>query len=315
MSADVGLHVTLGFDLGAKEVPRILSSSQVPVPVNGHTSADATFNVSINDGTTPVRLIASGVPSSLTLHRIAIGAQPDVHTVDNGSIEDLATDLNNLFAYYSWGGTPLNQLLIAQKAGSGLAISAKDSQLGIINRIAITSASHDIFATELGFGIQLSPDGTMTLSASNSSVKGLFIDNAGLDANLTITSTPISGSLHLGFVDVSTDGGHFGTYQYDGTTVAPIHADITLKNQTTGATRLYISELLNGTSSNNILNMLHAPTFGGSFLAQLNNISVSGLGFSLPLNNPQVTVWVPDITNLSYSHLSQPGQSAGSGQP
>jgi Ca2+-binding RTX toxin-like protein len=301
VTATVGLQLTLGFDLSAKEVPRLLSSSQVPVPANGQTSADATFNIIINDGSVPVQLISSGLASSLTLHRNPIGAQPDVGTATNGSIDDLATDLNNLFAYYSWNGTPLNQLLIAQKAGTGLAISAKDSQLGIINRLVETSAANDTFATELGFGIQLNQTGTMMMSASNAAVKGLFVDNAHLTGSLSVTSTAISGTLKLGFVNVTTSGGSFGTYQYDGTTPAPISATIALQNQTTGATRLYISDLMNGTSSNNIGNMVQGPTLTGSFLVRLNNISVSGLGFSLPLNNPQISIWIPDIKNLNYN--------------
>ena len=296
VSASVGLQLTLGFDLSAKEVPRVLSSSQVPVPVSGQTSADSTFYLYINDDPSNP---SAAIP--LTLHKNPGADLHGIGTADNVTIDDLATDLNHLFQYYTWQGTALDQLLIVQKAGTGLAISAKDSQLGIINRLVVTSAANDTFATELGFGIQLNQQGTMMLSASNSPIKGLFVDNAHLTGSLSVASSAISGSLKLGFVDVSTSGGSFGTYQYDGTTPAPITASITLQDQTTGATRLYISDLMNGTSSNNILNLLPAPTFTGSFLARLNNISVSGLGFSLPLNNPQVSVWIPDLKNLNYN--------------
>lgn len=337
-SADIGFSFLLGFDLGAREVPRILSQTTVPVPANGRLSADAHFTLTLNDE----------APIALMLDHTA--------TSSNNSIEDLAADLNQVFHNYMYNGplvsspTRLDQLIVAQKAGSGLAISAlqevdtdgngvpdagkdfngdgnTDNWLGLINRLVTVSMKNDTFATEMGFGTQVvdldeSPattDDQLFVSASSSTMKGLFLDKAPghdrieMSASVGITTkfnTPgnpndqdgIRGSLRFGFVEVSTNNGSFGTVAYDGTTPNPLTASLGLQDQSTGATRFYLSDLFNGTSSNNIGNMLVGPTFGGSVLVRLDQITVSGLGFSLPLGaNPQVSAWIPDINHLTYN--------------
>ena len=100
----------------------------------------------------------------------------------NNSVEDLAADVNAAFHAYMYTGpltngvaTRLDQLIVAQKAGSGLAISAlqepdadnngvpdpgkdyngdgnTDNWLGLINRLVSVSLKNDTFATEMGFG-------------------------------------------------------------------------------------------------------------------------------------------------------------------
>src|SRR5262249_4012266 len=154
------------------------------------------------------------------------------------------------------------------------AISARDSQLGLINRLITRSAPNDPFASELGFGIQVIDvdNNPSTLaddvfqSVSVSQVKGLFLDNATLAASLDIhpdlayNPNGISGSVKFGFVSINAGTGTFGTLNYDGSS-NPMQVSVKLKDQTTGATRLYISDLMNGTSSANILNMIQGPTF------------------------------------------------------
>ena len=340
-SATVGFQFMLGFDLGAREVPRLLSQTTVPVPANGRLSSDAHFTLNLNNE----------APISVTLPKT------DVVTPLNNSIEELAADLNRVFASILYSGpltggvpTPLNQLIVAQKAGSGLAISAlqeidsdnngvpdagkdfngdgnTDNWLGLINRLVAVSIKNDTFATEMGFGIQVvdldnnpaTTNDQLFISSSTSTIKGLFIDKApGYDriqmsASATITTkftTPgnpndqdgIRGSLRFGFVEISTNNGSFGTYAYDGVTPNPLSVALGLQNQTTGSTRFYLSDLFNGTSSNNIGNILVGPTFGGSLLARLDQITVSGLGFNFPLGaNPQIAAWIPDINYLSYN--------------
>ncbi|HWW00016.1 MAG TPA: Calx-beta domain-containing protein [Candidatus Acidoferrum sp.] len=304
-SATVGLTGTLGFDLTAQDVPRVLSTTQVPVPVNGRINTDAHFTIYLNDD-----------PSNVSAHPVGGGALTLTasSTASDSSVDDLAAKFNALFGTitlsrtdYPWLPSPtmtLDQVLIAQKADTELAISAKPGMLGIVNRIAITSASNDSFATELGFGNQSNSTGTMFLSASNSNIKGLFLDNASLSGDLTITTpTTISGSLSLGFVKVATNGGVLGTYTInsDGTTsTSPLHVGLSLHDQTTNSSRFYLSDLMNGTSSVNILNMV-VPSFTGSLLLQLNNISVSGLGFSLPLSSAQISLFIPDIKNVDFN--------------
>src|SRR6185436_433556 len=88
-----------------------------------------------------------------------------------------------------------------------------DNWLGLINRIVITSHKLDTFATELGFGNEVvdvdnNPGTTydqLAVSASNSTMKGLFLDDVALRGSLLVTTpTPISGSLKFGFVEIST---------------------------------------------------------------------------------------------------------------
>ncbi len=302
-SVQVGFNFTLGFDLGAAEVPRILSSSLVPVPANGRLSADAHFGVYLNDA----------LPNPLgTFNQLFPLTLAAANTTTNNSIDDLATDLNNVFAATAYGSGTLADVLIAQKAGGAVAISAKSDQLGIINRITIISPKDDTFATEMGIGSGVEDlDGNdattqdqIFVSIGTSPKKGLFLDDAQLTGSVSVTTTAagIDGTLRFGFVEISTTDGVFGTLAYDGTTPAPITATVRLEDQTSGETRFYISDLMNGTSSNNIGNLVPAFEFGGSFLAKLDNIAVGGLGFSFPLgSNPEVSVWIPDITKLTYN--------------
>ena len=302
-SVQVGFNFTLGFDLGAAEVPRILSSSLVPVPANGRLSADAHFGVYLNDA----------LPNPLgTFNQLFPLTLAAANTTTNNSIDDLATDLNNVLAATAYGSGTLADVLIAQKAGGAVAISAKSDQLGIINRITIISPKNDTFATEMGIGSGVEDlDGNdattqdqIFVSISTSPKKGLFLDDAQLTGSVSVTTTAagIDGTLRFGFVEISTTDGAFGTLAYDGTTTAPITAAVRLEDQTTGETRFYITDLMNGTSSNNISNLVPAFDFGGSFLARLDNITVGGLGFSFPLgSNPEVSVWIPDITKLTYN--------------
>ncbi|MGC8989313.1 MAG: hypothetical protein ACP5MD_04250, partial [Verrucomicrobiia bacterium] len=304
-SATVGFQLTLGFDLGAAEVPRVLTSGMVPVPANGKLSADAHFGIYLNE--------AEPIPTASfsTLFPITL---PLGLTSGNNSIENLADDLNQVFATVSYSGGKLSDVIVAQKAGNGLAISAKPDKLGIINRIIVISPKNDPFATEMGFGMEavdlnpvndpLDESDHIFVSIATSPMKGLFIQDAKLTGSLSINTTPagINGSINFGFVEISTSGGAFGTLAYDGVTSAPIEAALSIENQTTGEKRFYINELLNNTSSNNISNLAPAFEFEGSFLARMANISVGGLGFAFPLGtNPEISIWIPNIKELNYN--------------
>jgi len=304
-SATVGFQLTLGFDLGAAEVPRVFTSGMVPVPANGKLSADAHFGIYLNEAEpNPTGSFSTLFPITLPLGL----------TSGNNSIENLAEDLNQVFATVSYAGGKLSDVIIAQKAGNGLAISAKPDKLGIINRIIVISPKNDPFATEMGFGMEavdlnpvndpLDESDHIFVSIATSPMKGLFIDDAKLTGALSINTTAagIKGSINFGFVEISTSGGAFGTLAYDGVTPAPISATLSIENQTTGEKRFYINELLANTSSNNISNLGPAFDFDGSLLARLANISVGGLGFSFPLgSNPEISIWIPDIKELNYN--------------
>jgi len=303
VTASVGFQFTLGFDLGAREVPILLSSPLVPVPAHGRISADANFKIYLNDAITPI---------NLTL--------PAAVTTANSNVDQLATDLNDLFAATIYNGNPLSQVLVAQKAGTGLAIKAQPAQLGLVNRIIIDAAINDTFATEMGFGaevIDLDGSGATTAdqffrTTATSDVKGLFLEDAGFAASLSVTTTtPISGSLRFGFVEISTTGGVVGTQDLDGNP-QPIIASITLQNPDDGEGRFYISDLFSGLSTANIGQMIDGPDLSGAVLLRLDNISVSGLGFSLPLgSNPEICVFIPDITDLEFNPDPYDGTNTG----
>jgi hypothetical protein len=83
-----------------------------------------------------------------------------------------------------------------------------------------------------------------------------------LEAELSITTdlaapdpNGIDGSLRFGFVEVQSNDGVFGTYAYDGVTLAPITATLQLEDQTTGSTLHHGFD--ERPSSNNISNLVH----------------------------------------------------------
>ncbi len=353
IAATVSFQFTLGFDLGAGEVPRVISSSLIPAPANGRISEDAHFEVFFDNALTPVALT---LPKSYT-----DGTDP-MDLTPNNNLVDLAKDLNRVFKENTYNSTAIDQLLYAQKAGTGLAISVinedydgdgmlgtvnedtngngrldtgedldgdgvldrvedlngdgnLDNQLGLINKLTIRSEQDDIFATELGFGAEaLEIGGTSYFqTTAKSTVKGLFVEDVQMTGSLEVTTTtPINGSLRFGFVEISTTGGSLGTLDYDGTTPAPISVSIGLADQTTGDSRFYIADLMNGIESANLGNFIEGPNFEGSFLARLPNISVGGLGFSFPLgSNPEVSLWIPDINHLDYNSDPYDGTNTG----
>ena len=328
LGATVGLNFKLGFDLRAAEVPRILSTTTTPVPANGRISRDASFRLYVNDSATPI---------NITLDR--------ARTLNNNSVENLAQDLNDILATIDYSGplvngtVKLNQMVVFQKAGSGLALSAlheidtdgngtpdagkdlngdgnTDSWLDVINRLVVTTGMSDPFATELGFANETLHVGGTTyvyVSGGNSTPRGLFLQDASLSGSLTVTTpTAIAGSVRFGFVDLTTSGGTLGTVGYNGTTPAPLTASLTLRNPTTGSSRLYLADLMGGTSSDGLSSMVPVAVFSGSVLAKLDNLAVGGLGFNFPLGaNPELSAWIPDINDLDYNAEAYNGSNTG----
>lgn len=350
VSATVGLKFTLGFDLSSGDVPHVLSSSTIPVPVHGRISSNAVFEVFINEDASP---------TTVTL--------PAAATSTNNSIEDLAKDLNDVFKVTPYKSSFLDQYIIARKAGSGLAISGinedhdgdgllgnvnedtngnrnldsgedldgdgvldrvedlngdsnLDNMLGVVNRIVLRSTPTSTFATELGFGHELldldtneaTTNDQYYISGAVAPIKGLFIENAELSGRFQV-STPglINGSLRLGFVEISTSNGVVETLDQNGA-VGPIRATINLVEAGSGDDRFYISDLFGGLSTDNIFDMITGPNFTGGFRASLNNISVGGLGFAFPLGaSPTIGIFIPDITELEYNPEPYNGSNKG----
>lgn len=320
----LSLGLLLGFDLNPAEVPRVISSSLIPVPSHGRLSATAHFEVFFNDDVTPV---------SLTL--------PRSWTTGNNSIEDLAADLNTLFAGVNYQGVPLNRWLYAQRAGSGLAISALnedanangqldpgedlngngqlENRLGVVNMLTVRSLQNDTFATEMGFGVEAfdldGNDATVNdryfQSVAKAPIKGLFVENLHLSGSVEMTTTsPIEGGLQFGFVDITTENGSIGTLEFDGLTPAPISVSLDFEDATSGNDRFYLDALYRNLQTALLPNMLPNFELTGSFLARLDDIQVvDGL---IPLGpDPEVSLWIPDINNLEYNPDPYDGTNTG----
>ncbi len=110
--ASLTMTFTMGYDMTPGDVPRLLGSPAIPAPSDGQLTEDAHFTLVINDTET----------YTFTLLRNPSGSLP--HTSDNTTAEHLADDLNVLFA-----NAGLQDRIIAQKAGSTIAISALHEDL------------------------------------------------------------------------------------------------------------------------------------------------------------------------------------------
>ena len=341
LQADVELSMafTLGFDLGALEVPRLISSPAVPVPSDGVLSEDAHFVLIIN-GDENYNFVL-----------------PAAATTDNDSVEDLADDFNLLFE-----NAGLKDRIIAQKAAQSLAISALhedldgdgkldavdedtdgngrldveppgedtdldgtpgenedldgdgnldvaedlngdgnlDTQLGIINRLDAISLQDDVFASEVGFGMDPfeSSGQNFYATSSQSTVRGLFLEDVVLGASLAL-STPggIDGSIRFGFFEITTDPSN-SFFQTD----PAVTVMVPVQDQSNGDTRLYITELLKGLGS--VDDIVHAPQISGGLAANL-AVDAGVAGQDLPgLNLPAtagIGIFIPDINDLEYN--------------
>ena len=319
LEATVGFAFTLGFDLGASEVPRVLTSTFVPTPANGQISDDAEFEVFLNDDLSAVNFTGANALKAAS-------------TLDNQNIDDLADDLNDLFGTVLYNGDPVSDLLVAQKAGTGLAISVRDEHLGIVNRLSIRSQMDDTFATEMGFGIEvLDLDGDEAtendryfVSTSQSGIKGLFLDDVALSADVaafTETDTGtypeanpdgLTGGFRLGFVELSTNEGAFGTLEYDGATPTEIGVNLGLQNGDSGETRFYLPNLFESLTSTSFDNLITGPELTGSFLARLRGLSVNGFDIGdLAGSDPEISVWIPDINDVEYNEDPYDGGNTG----
>lgn len=342
--AEVGFQFTLGFDLNPREVPRILSSPMIPAPSHGRITANSTFQVFLNDdavGTT-VMLGALATANNNNVHDLAADLNDAFAATPYGT-----SNLRQYLIAQKAGEGLAISVLHEDRDGDGVMGTGNedtngnnrldegedtdsdgildkpedlngdgnfDRLLGVINRIELRSGPYDPIATEMGFGQEAKDlDGNTGtthdqyfISVATPSMKGLFVEDAQLSASLTITTpTPISGSLKLGFVEISTSGGVVET-------PTPLTASIRLRNAESGQDRFYVSDLFNGLSIDDFSDVIDGPNFEGSFLAKLDNISVGGLGFSFPLgSNPEVSIFIPDITELEFNPDPYDGTNTG----
>ena len=203
VTASVSANFTLGYDMSASAAPVILSSAALPVPANGQLPNGESVNFSV--------ILNGGTPISIQNALSSTGS--------NTSVSDLANQLNQAFTGQSTnipaqggsnGNATLEQVITARGRGNQISISVQPAFLGIVNTLEVSAKSNDPFVTELGLGSHLSSDGSTAYSIATAPIKGLFIEagNPTLSGSLLVsTPTPISGSLQLGFVNLSTSGG------------------------------------------------------------------------------------------------------------
>ena len=168
--ADLILSFTLGYDLTPGDVPRLLGSPAIPVPSDGQLTEDAHFTLKINETETHI----------FTLLKNPSGVLP--HTSDNTSVEDLADDLNLLFA-----NAGLQDRIIAQKAGSTIAISALHEDMdgdGVLD-IPIIDTNNDMIPDLVVDSEDTDGNGRLDVEApgEDDDYDGVFGENEDLDGD------------------------------------------------------------------------------------------------------------------------------------
>lgn len=168
--------------------------------------------------------------------------------------------------------------------------NAFQRQLGVINLIVLAAKTNDPAATELGIGTEaVSVSGTNYLvSSAKSTLKGLFIDNAHFGATMNITGAA-TGQVRIGFIEVEVKPG-------TGFQTSPgIGLQLDVRNASTGQTRFYIPELMNGLGALGSLVANLAVT--GGFSAQL---KLGSTLVALPAE-ASINIFVPDIRDLTFN--------------
>lgn len=170
---------------------------------------------------------------------------------------------------------------------------AFQNRLGLINLIVLAARANNPAATELGIGtdaVDISGQ-SFLVSSGKSALKGLFIDNARFDANLTVNGTA-TGNVRIGFIDVNVKPG-------SGFSTTPgIGLELDIRNAATGQTRFYIPELMKGLASLN--DIVANLSLTGGFQAQLLLGVDPGLGILLP-TNAAIGIQIPDISDLTFN--------------
>ena len=167
------------------------------------------------------------------------------------------------------------------------------NRLGLINLIVLAARANNPAATEIGIGTDAVDIGGQSylVSSGKSSLKGLFIDNAAFDASLTVNGAA-TGNIRIGFLEVAVQAGTAFS------TTPPIRLQLDIRNGSTGQTRFYIPELMQGLAS--LDDMVADLTLTGGFNGQLKLGVDPALGLVLPAS-ANIGIQIPDITDLTFN--------------
>ncbi|MBM3881910.1 MAG: LEPR-XLL domain-containing protein, partial [Verrucomicrobia bacterium] len=291
---------TLGLDFQAIRTPILLGSMVVPPPSHGRLTSASTFQINLNDGERYTVTLPAGATGGFT-------SLSQLVAYLNTRIPATVTSVNSLplnqvvrFVQASTldsGGssTPAVGIRLevynedddadgVQDAGEGddNGNGTFDSLVGRVNSLAIEAAASDPIVTEVGF---------LTGDIARATIRGLYLEDASLQGNLTVTASNLEASARLAIFGIETSGG----VATGSATVA-----FSLINPG-GGTRIDLDELL--LDLGNLGNYIGlSPTFNASLDLQLNNLAVTPAIFgSLLPAGAQLRFYIPDIRHVEYN--------------
>jgi Ca2+-binding RTX toxin-like protein len=282
----ITLSTSIGFDLSARETPVLTTGSFPPPPSDGVLAHDAHFQILLNDEAA----VNSASSSDLVLERSKTDGSDG--TPANTDLADLAADFNELFKSYSWRGTQLDQILLAQGHDHALTFTVlngvDDEYLQEIYSLESVADEEDPLVTEVGFA----PGGV-----AHSTIKGLFIQDLNASVSLTVWAE-LELTARVGILSIT--GASAGTEENPNgvvtVTVGP--ADVT--------TRYYLDSLfgnldaLNDSDTTNDNELLSLAIEGWINL----DIAITNVDPDLPgidLGEAYLNIFIPTIHNLVYN--------------
>lgn len=342
VTLDAGIHssFTLGFDLKPTSTPFLQTTAFVPPPSNGRLTADSTFTLKLNGVGTTMTLTQASTAANASLADLAgdfnalfaahslgdkvtvrVSGSALVLSVINEDLDgdgriDVHEDANNNGVLDAGEDLDLDCRLdvMIDLDGNGVIDARErsedldgdlviDTQLGAINSIQIVADNADPIVTEVGFSNQ---------EVVRSSVRGLFIENASFNVNLTATAAA-EASLRFGVLDVAAsitlDGALVDDLPDDPDSSADDPLDpaddndgitLALRNPC-GGTRLDLTQLLDNLSVPDRLLDLPEFTVRLNLDLPITSLTPALFGFTLPDPNLRFRMDVPDIRFPVYN--------------
>lgn len=328
----------LGLDLNPADIPRIFSSQFIPAPSNGRITSSFSFQLYLNNSASPitVTLNKSATNTNNSLADLAADLNQALtsaanYTPPGGSPVDLlqlvrfdaagtVLALSGVNEDFDFDGkrdtaedTNGNGYLDAGEDDDGDGVldvnepdwdsdGVLDNRTGMVTQIRLTVDQYSTFATELGFGDTIEdPTGANPYgyfeSIANAPMKGFFLDNVDLEASLTIT-TPgnIAGQLVFGFLEVQVVNGIVETRNPFNAPDA-MKATVGIRDPTNGNARFYMPELMDVLSD---IGTYVDFSLSNGIYAGLSDITAD-IGGSSVLSSGEISVWIPDINDLTYN--------------
>ena len=263
VDTDGTLDFTLGVTLDDLQAVMVATTT---APANGQISTDSNFDLNLGFGT----------PVAVTLTQVS--------TTDNVDRNDLVIDFNAALATAGLSGS----VVAALDASNRLTLTTTTPALGLA-ALELTAADYnpqgpasvDPIAVELGFREHH--------FAFDSLVNHAFLEDATIDASVTLTATDIDASANVGFLDVSI---------VDGAGIATADVSLAIKDpvsQTVGG-RVGLFSMFDSLATNPT-GLIDTPTLTGALNVTL-PIEASLLGVPL-VTSPELVITWADITTGS----------------